>query len=294
VTNEQALRLASRTARQLRKARAVKAAILVAAAGAVLQAWGRLLPGIGPEANTVIIMAAVVVWVILSAVGAVGGRLINAAAGYSGAGRIDLAEQALTEAAGRFSLFPAHQLLALQNLAALAHGAGQYAQVTVLSRLLVEQSGRSRGLRRAFERSGRLLLADGELMLGRLHEAYEQLSVLYAGKHTLAERLTLLPVACYYEAAVQSWDHLISQVADRARLAHLLPPAQAASTLACLALGCQQTGQLHRRDWLWQQATLLVDRDELVSRLPILAALSPESAIRLPWQRQASDSGETE
>ena len=94
MTNEQALRLASRTARQLRTARAVKVAILIAAAGAVLQAWGRLLPGIGPEANTVIIMAAVVAWVILSAVGAVGGRLINAAAGYSGAGRIDLADGA--------------------------------------------------------------------------------------------------------------------------------------------------------------------------------------------------------
>jgi len=294
VTNEQALRLASRTVRQLRTARAVKAALAVAAVGAVGHAWHRLLPGVGPEANTVIIMAAVVVWVILSAVGAVGGRLINAAAGYTGAGRIDLAEQALTEAAGRFSLQPAHQMLALQNLAALAHGAGQYAQVTVLSRLLVEQSGRSRRLSRAFERPGRLLLADGELMLGRLQEAYEQLSVLYAGKHTLAERLTLLPVACYYETAVQSWDHLVSQAPQRAQLAHLLPPAQAASTLACLALGCQHTGRLDRRDWLWRQATLLMDRDDLVARLPLLAALSVESAIHLPWLPEAPDSGETE
>jgi len=290
VTAEQAGQLVNRIARQMWIGRAAKTALLVGAVGAVLGVWGLLVPG----ADMAAILAVVVLWVLASAAGATGARLINVAVAYTGAGRVDLAEEAFADAADRFSLHPAQQLLAVQNLAALAHGAGQYAQATLLSRFLVAQSGRNRRLRRAFDRPARLLLADGELMLGRLREAYEQLTILYVGRQTLAERLALLPVACYYEAAVGWWDGLTSHARGRARMARLLPPAQAASTLACLALGCQHTGRLGRRDWLWQHATLLVDRDELVGRFPLLSDLSAESAIRLPWEQHAPDSGETE
>ncbi len=290
MTGAQAQAFTEQLARQLTLARAVRAGLIALAVGAVLQTFSILLP-LSEGANMVVLLAAGGAWILLSGSGAVATKLLQAASAHVAAERYDLAQRALVAAAMRFNFQPAPRLTAVQHLATLLHEARQYASAAQLSRFLISHAVRVRNLRRSFDRAGRLLLADCEVMQGRLHEAYEQLSILYQSGRTLSEQLALLPVECYYEVSVGAWDGLADEAPRRARLTELMGPMQAASTLACLALGCDRTGRVDQRDWLWRQATLLVDRHVLVDRLPRLEALPASAAMVLPWER--TESGET-
>ena len=143
---------------------------------------------------------------------------MNAAGAYMAAGRPDLADRALVTAAESLLIQRKLRLLALHNLAVLAHGAGRYAEAAELGRFLVARGG-GKGL---VDRT-RLLLADSELMLGRLGPAYLELRVLLGSSLGLSERLSLLPTACYYEACVGRWDYLTATARSRSELARLLP-----------------------------------------------------------------------
>ena len=145
---------------------------------------------------------------------------------------------------------------------------------------------------RAFQVRSRLVLADSVVMLGDLGGAYEQLQWLHAADLTEADRFALVPTACYYEVAVGRWDCLTAAAKARAARAALLPAPQAAATLGCLALGFQNLRRPDCRDWLWTQALLLVDRDAVVSRLPLLAPLPAGPAWSFPWQSAPAASGE--
>ncbi len=291
----QALRLTRRVRRGFAIAATVKTLLVLAAIGAAFGLWGAVFPGAGPRIDTFVLMGAAGAYVGLAVAGGAGIRLIHAAAAYTALGRMDLAERVLVNAAMGFSLYRGQRLLAVQNLAWLAHGAGRFTQAALLSRFVVEHLGRSRRLLGAFDHPNRLLLADSELMLGRLGEAQVQLTAMDGSGLTLTERLAMLATTCYYEVSASKWDRLADEAPARAPMAALMPPAQAATTLACLALGCQHVDRLGRRDWLWQEATLLMDREELVSRMPLLGSLDQEKAARPPWRQDVIDesSGES-
>ena len=268
---------------------AVKIALLAVAAMAIVDVWRLILPLARERISLLILVGAAGAWMALTLRGANSIRLINAAATYVAGGRPDLAEEALAEAARQFGLVRAPRLLALQNLASLAHGRGRFDQCAQLCRFLVEQSGRSA---RKLHLHSRLLLADSELMQGNLPGAYGQLTILHHTRLALADQLALLPTACYYEVSAGRWDLLAAATKARAELGRLLPAPQAAATLGCLALGCQNVHQLGQRDWLWKQTTLLLDRDVLIARLPLLAALPADAVMALPWQGEQHAAGE--
>jgi len=266
--------------------------LLLVGAGtlAVLGGWSHLLPGHAPQADLVILLTVAGTWMVMTVSGASSLRLVSAATVHLADGRADLAERALLAGATKFNLIAAPCVLAMQNLAALAHGAGRFDQSAAISRFLLQCHRRAA---RKLQLRNRLLLADSELMQGDLQQAYAQLKVLYASELPPAAQLALLPTACYYEVAVGAWECLAWAAKAREQLARLLPAPQSGMTLACLALGCQHQGRLPQRDWLFKQATLLVDRDALVERLPLLAALPGEAAMRLPWRKDGSVFGES-
>lgn len=289
MTSAEVARIMGRVARGLAAARAVKVGLLTAGLLAVAGLWQRLLPTGSDQTDLMVLLVSAGTWMALAIRGTTSLRLVNAAAGYAATRRVDLAEQALTSAATTFGLFRGPRLLAMQNLAALCHSDRRFDQAAQICRFLLQRSGRAL---KGFDLRNRLLLADSEVMLGNLTQAHAQLLHLYAADLSLTEQLALLPTACYYEASVRHWDCLASAAKAREQLAQLLPPLQAAITLACLALGCQHLQQLPQRDWLWKQATLLLDRDVLVERFALLAALPTEAGVALPWQVGPNDTGE--
>ncbi|MFW6146236.1 MAG: hypothetical protein ACOC7R_02770, partial [Planctomycetota bacterium] len=199
MTGPQAQAFTEQLARQFVLARVVRAGLIALAIGVVL---------LGEGVNMLLLLVLAVIWIVLSSAGAATVQLLQAASAHIAAERFDLAQRALVTAALRFNFQPAPRLTAVQHLATLLHQARQYAPAAHLSRFLINQAVRVRNLRRSFDRAGRLLLADCELMQGRLHEAYEQLTILYQSPQTLSEQLALLPVECYYEASIGHWDGL--------------------------------------------------------------------------------------
>jgi hypothetical protein len=290
MTGRQLQDLLARVRRDLGLARVLGVLLIVAGGFAVLGGWSYVLPGGSDQADLLVLLTVAGVWMMMTLSGAASLRLVNAAAAHLADGRLDLAEGALLAGATKFNIISTPCLLAMQNLAALAHGAGRFDQSAAISRFLLERPGRAA---KRLQLRNRLLLADSELMRGDLQQAYVQLEVLYASKLPLTAQLALLPTACYYEVAVGAWEWLALGAKAREQLARLLPAPQSALTLACLALGCHRQGRPGQRDWLFKQATLLVDREALVERLPLLAALPAEAAMILPWRQSGGDLGET-
>ncbi len=253
--------------------------LVAAATLALLGTQGPGLLGVTPNTWLIVVLAALGAWVGLSFGSTASMRMVHMAPSYAASGRPDLAQQALLTAASRFSLHRAVPMLAVANLALLAHEQGRHADAVTLCRFALDRPGRAlRGMINGL----RIVLADSELMLGRLTAAYEQLEWLHGQSLGLSERLALLLTRCHYEVAVERWDCLVADLTERAELASHLPPVQSAAALGCLALGCQHTGRAAQRDWLWSLATLLADREVLVARLPRLEAL-PAEGLDLPW-----------
>lgn len=270
--------------------RAVKLALVIIVGVGVLADIGLaelVWPGQSQTIGLWVLMGALGIWMLLSMTSAANVRLIGAAGAYTGAQQFDLAERTLMTAATNFSLYQSISLLAIYNLAVLAHGQGRFAQAAWLCGFLQEFPSRSAD---PMGRRSLMILAESELMLGQLPLAYQHLSALRGRPLSQPEQLALLPTTCYYEVCVNRWDYLVQTARARVELARLLPAPQSAVSLACLAMGFQQMGYLPQRDWLWQQATLLLDRQTLIDRFPQLAALPGDRVMKLPWPSE-SDAG---
>ena len=287
MTADQAQKLVDRARQRLRTATLTKGTLLVAAALA-LGGFGRGVFA-APDADFVVLMGVGATWLALAMRASRSLRQIASAGHMAGSGRIDLAASALAAVATEFAAFRGPRLLALQNLAALAHAAGRFGAAARISEWLVRH-GRSSA--KGFEVRNRLVLADSVLMLGNLSGAYDQLQWLHAADLTEADQFAVLPTACYYEVAVGRWDCLAAAAKARAARAVLLPAPQAAATLGCLALGMQNLQRPDCRDWLWTQALLLIDRDAVVSRFPLLAPLPAGPAWSFPWESECPAPGE--
>lgn len=228
-----------------------------------------------------VLLGALVAWMVLSLMGVRSTRLFMQAGQYLHTGQAALAEQALVLAATGFSLQSQTRLLAMHNLASMAHSQGRHKQAARLCHAVlggVNYKANSLGQR------SRILLAESSLACGDLDGAYAQLHDLATLELPLTDQLAVLPARCAYDVLTGSWQSLAGTAEARERLCELLPAEPAAMSLASLALGCHHLGLRAQRDWLWRKATLLANPGRMIQRLGPLQPLAAIPPADMPWR----------
>ena len=244
----------------------VRATLLAAAVAALV-----VLPVVAPQVHsTLALMAVGLVWVVLGYNSAKGSRLSADAPALIAAGQYDEAEERLSQAVGRFSLFKQVKLQTLHQLAQLRHAQKRYADA---ARLCQEVLGQRNADKLPMAKAVRLLQADAMLELDDVRGAHAALSGLYGQRLALAEVLVLLVAQLDYEARVGAWDRMMHDVMTKVQLAELMSSPSAARAQALLAVAARHAGRPDFCAWLRARAELLVDWQTLVARRPMLAEL---------------------
>ena len=135
--------------------------------------------------------------------------------------------------------------------------------------LLRQRLGPASGL----GRSSHLILADALLEMNDLRGAHESLLRLYDQRLSLGEALNLLGVQLDYLGRIAAWDAMLAQLATRVQLTELMPTPAAAQAQALLALAARKRGRADWESYLRRRAELLVDREKLIDRRPVLREL---------------------
>jgi hypothetical protein len=239
---------------------------------------------IGPLAGTwgngtMLLMAIVAVWMVLSYRSLKGSRLAADSPFLIATGRFDEAETRINAALRSFSLFRTAKLLSLHQLAVLRHAQRRWEESALLCRALLGQ--RLGGLS-GLSKPSRLLLSDNLLRLNDLSGTHDALARLYRQRLNLSEAISLQQVQLEYLARIGAWDQMLAQVKSRVQLAELMPPSPSARTQAMLALAAKKTGHAELAEWLSRRAGLVGEPRQLVTDQPFLAelwpALAPEAA----------------
>ncbi|MEM6749934.1 MAG: hypothetical protein AAF612_05625 [Planctomycetota bacterium] len=102
-----------------------------------------------------------------------------------------------------------------------------------------------------------LLLAEARLSAGDTLGAYRALGAMPRQGLALPDRLRQLALEVRYEAAIGRWDRVAYQARERASLAELLAPDEAAATHALLSEGARRCGADDLARWLARRAELL-------------------------------------
>jgi hypothetical protein len=231
--------------------------------GPVVGTWGN---------GTMLLMAIVAVWMVLSYRSLKGSRLAADSPFLIATGRFDEAETRINAALRSFSLFRTAKLLSLHQLAVLRHAQRRWEESALLCRALLGQ--RLGGLS-GLSKPSRLLLSDNLLRLNDLAGTHDALARLYRQRLNLSEAISLQQVQLEYLARIGAWDQMLAQVKSRVQLAELMPPSQSARTQAMLALAAKKTEHLELADWLLRRAGLVGEPRQLVTDQPFLAELWP-------------------
>lgn len=256
----------ARLRRDLALATALRWALLLAATAAVLS---QAVPGLA-FAGSVALAVVAGLWLVLSYFSARGSRAASITPSLIAAGEYEEAQQSIDEALRAFSLFRTVKLRSLHHLALLRHAQRRWAEAAMLSRALLAQR---LGPLWSAGRSARLVLAESMLELGDVHGAYEALDGLYGQDLPLAEALELTALQADYLSSTGQWRHLMQDAGRKAALAELMPGPRSAQTQALLALAARKLGLGEWERWLRRRVELLAEREELVSRRPVLAEL---------------------
>jgi len=156
------------------------------------------------------------------------------------------------------------RLLLHQRLARLRQRQARFMEAAAVSRAVLSYP--LRALRPVWA-SLLLVLADTSMRLGDLASAWNAITQLHQQPVNLVERLQLLAVQTEYEITIGADDAALAHVAERIRLAELLPAAQCGLVHDLLATAAARQGRTELTDWLEQRAHLLIS-DQQRRQLP--------------------------
>jgi hypothetical protein len=235
----------------------------------VFSSLGAVLGSPRTQAAWIAATFAGVAWILLAALSPRQVKAANNAAAFLSAGRLDLAEQELTNALGLFSLYRTGKLLVCHNLAVVMHGQKNYQAAAELCDGIISLH---HGVSKSLGRVCRMLLADSRLFLGDTLAALSALAPLLRGRAglSLAEQLMLLPIELRCLVAQNDFIQAADNLAWKVQRAELLDAPRAALVHALLAKACRQTGNGAAADFLARRAELYHDLGELRSDYPIL------------------------
>jgi hypothetical protein len=250
--------------RGLLLSRVTRFALLTAVVcGTLLQMLGR------PDAGALMVIAAVMVWTMLTVRTAKVQQDLSGVRVLLDSGRAAEAEHAIDALLERFCLQSRPRVMALHLLATLRFTQGRFREsAQMLARLLERARGDASTLR-----AMRLMLAEAALEYGDVQTAYAALTAAMTGELGVRERLKVMELQVEYCTRIAAWPQVVDGLASKIELAELLPAEPAARVQALMALAQSKLGRRDWTDWLLARVRLLIDVHPLVERRPVLREL---------------------
>lgn len=230
-----------------------------------------------------LLLASAALWVGLTVWSTRRAQAVHIASVMVAAGEFEPAVALLAQAMGRFTILRSVKLSAGLQLAVIANRTAEHATAVRLCQALLQHR---LDPPMWLATQCRLILADSLLALDRSAEAYSAFRPVYERPLSLAERLTVLPIALRYELACGHTDSAVRALPEKVRLAELLDAAKAALVHALLAEACRRkqldraadaTGDLPAGTfhayavYLARRAAVYHDLDEVARKHPLIA-----------------------
>jgi hypothetical protein len=266
-------RAIARYNRGLLLSRVTRFALLTAVVcGTLLQMLGR------PDAGALLVIAAVMIWTMLTVRTAKVQQDLAGVRVLLDAGRAAEAEHAIDALLERFCLQSRPRVMALHLLATLRFTQGRFREsAQMLARLLERARGDASTLR-----AMRLMLTEAALEYGDVQTAYAALTQAMAGELGVRERLKVMELQVEYCTRIAAWPQVVDGLATKIELAELLPAEPAARVQALMALALSKLDRHDWTDWLLARVRLLIDVQPLIERRPVLRELladAPPGAV---------------
>lgn len=176
--------------------------------------------------------------------------------------------------AGIFRGFCLHKpviLMACHNLAVILQRRREWLAAWQFCELV-----RSQGSKRYSELTvvNEAVRANCSLALNNLPATYESLLVLSRLPLSISERLGGLLAEITYGIRSDHSEQIMADLPNKVALAQLMPTEQAGLAHGWLALAAHITGNVGRRDWLWQRTVLYRPAEELLAAEPMFKKLA--------------------